>query len=71
MRAMEEQQQRHIKEVYMDSAIKSLASDPGNESISSSKSANTQNTQTQRINEMITKAAKYKINGNAEYTRFP
>ena len=34
MRAMEEQQQRHIKEVYMDSALKSLASDPGNEHIS-------------------------------------
>ena len=33
MRAMEEQQQRRIKEVYMDSALKSLASDPGNESI--------------------------------------
>ena len=33
MRAMEEQQQRRIKEVYMDSALKSLASDPENESI--------------------------------------
>ena len=33
-RAMEMQQQRHIKEVYMDSALKSLASDPDNESIS-------------------------------------
>ena len=33
MRAMEEQQQRHIKDVYMGSAFKSLASDPGNESI--------------------------------------
>ena len=34
MRAMEEQQQRHIKEVYMDSALKSLARDLDNESIS-------------------------------------
>ena len=43
MRAMEEQQKRHIKEVYMDSALKSLASDPGNESVSdcSFKSAHT------------------------------
>ena len=57
MRAMELQQQRHIKEVYMDSALKSLARDLDNESISnlSSKSAHTQNTQTQKINEIITK----------------
>ena len=34
MRAMEMQQQRHIKEVYTDSALKPLASDPDNESIS-------------------------------------
>ena len=67
---MEEQQHRHIKEVYMDSALKPLASDPGNESISncSFKSAYTQNTQTQRINEMITKAVKAKTNNdNAEF----
>ena len=70
MRAMEGQQQRHIKEVCMDSALKPLASDPGNEHISnlSFKSACTQNTQTQRINEMITKVVKAKINNvNAEY----
>ena len=70
MRAMEEQQQRHIKEVYMDSALKSLASDPGNEHISncSFKGAYTQNTQTQRSSEMITKAVKAKINtDNAEH----
>ena len=68
MRAMEEQQQRHMKEVYMDSAL-SLASDPGNERISSlsPKSVYTQNTQTQRINEMITKAVKAKAKNNAEY----
>ena len=62
MRVMEEQQKRHIKEVYMDSALKPLASDPGNDSISnlSSKSAHTQNTQTERINEMITESVKAK-----------
>ena len=62
MRAMEEQQQRHVKEVYMDSALKPLASDPGNESISnvSFKRAYTQNTQTQRINDMITKSVEAK-----------
>ena len=56
MRAMELQQQKHIKEVYMDSALKSLAGDPGSASISnlSFKSAHTQNTQTERINEMVT-----------------
>ena len=66
---MEEQQQRHIKEVYMDSALKSLASDPGNESISncSFKSAYTQNTQTQRSNEMIPQPVKAKNNDNDEY----
>ena len=70
MRAMEMQQQRHIKEVYMDSVLKSLASDPDNESISncSFKSAHTQNTQTQKTNEMITQSAKAKKrNGKAEY----
>ena len=70
MRAMEMQQQRHIKEVFMDSALKPLARDPGNESISnfSFKSAHTQNTQTQRINEMITQSVKAKKrNGKAEY----
>ena len=60
---------RDIKKVYMDSALKPLASDPGNDSISnlSSKSAHTQNTQTERINEMITQSAKAKTrNGKAE-----
>ena len=40
----------------MGSALKPLASDPGNDSVSnlSSKSAHTQNTQTERTNEMIT-----------------
>ena len=68
MRAMELQQQRHIKEVYMDSALKPLASDPGSDSISncSFKSAHTQNTQTERINEMITEVLKLK-NAKAEY----
>ena len=51
-RIMEEEQKRHIQEVYMDSALKSLTRDPGNDSISncSFKSAHTQNTQTERIN---------------------
>ena len=46
MRAMELRQQKHIKEVYMDSALKSLASDPGSASISnlSFKSAHTKYT---------------------------
>ena len=61
MRAMEMQQQRHITEVYMDSALKPLASDPDNERISncSFKSAHTK-TQTQRINEMITQSVQAK-----------
>ena len=66
MRAMQEHQQRHINEVSMDSALKPLASDPGNESVSnlSFKSAYAQNTQTQRINEMITKHVKAKTNND-------
>ena len=70
MRAMELQQQRHIKEVYMDSALKSLASDPGSASISncSFKNAHTQNTQTERINELITESVNAKKrNAKAEY----
>ena len=53
---------RHIKEVYVDSALKSLASDPGSASISicSFKSAHTQNTQTERINELITESVNAK-----------
>ena len=52
-RIMEEQQKRHIKEVYMDSALKPLASDPGNDSISncSSKSAHTHTKYTNRENQ--------------------
>ena len=70
---MEEQQQRHMKEVYMDSAFKPLASNLDNESISnlSFKSAYTQDTNTQRIKEMLTKASDSRKanakNGNAEY----
>ena len=62
MRAMVEQQKRHIKEVYMDSALKSLASELGNDSVSnvSFKSAHTQNTQTEGINEMISESVKLK-----------
>ena len=59
MRAMELQQLRH-KEVYMDSALKPLASDPDNDSVSNCpyKSAHAQNTQTERSNEMITASVK-------------
>ena len=60
MRVMEDQQQRHIKEVYMDSASRSLASERGSDSVSNFpfKSEHTQNTQTERINAMI----KEKVN---------
>ena len=72
MRVMEDQQKRHIKEVYMDSALRSLASDRSSDSVSnfSFKSAHTQNTQTERINAMITenvnarKAEYYDLSGN-------
>ena len=55
-RVMEDQQRRHIKEVYMDSALRSLSSERGSDSVSnfSFKSAHTQNTQTERINAMTT-----------------
>ena len=56
MRIMEDQQ-KHIKEVYVDSALRSLASEHGSD-ISffkfSFKSAHTQNTATARINAMLT-----------------
>ena len=73
MRAMEEQQQRHMKDVYMDSALKSLAGNLDNESISnlSFKSAYTQDTQTQGIKEMLTRASDLRKanakNHNTEY----
>ena len=43
MRVMEDQQKRHIKEVYMDSALRSLASDRSSDRVSnfSFKSAHT------------------------------
>ena len=43
MRVMEDQQKRHIKEVFMDSALRSLASDRSSDSVSnfSFKSAHT------------------------------
>ena len=57
---MEQQQQRHMKEVYRDSALKSLASNLDNGSISnlSFKSAYTQDLQTQGIKETLTRASK-------------
>ena len=59
MRAMEEQQQRHMKEVYKDSALKQLASNLDNGSISKLpfKSAHIQDTRTQRIKELLTRAS--------------
>ena len=58
MRIMEDQQKRHIKEVYMDSALRSLASDRSSDSVSnfSFKSAHTQNTAIERINAMLTES---------------
>ena len=49
VRAMEQQQQRHMKEVYIDSALKPLASNLDNESISNSSFNNvyTRDLQTQ------------------------
>ena len=45
-RVMEDQQQRHIKEVYVDSALRSLSSERGSDSVSnlSFKSAHTKYT---------------------------
>ena len=62
MGVMEDQQKRHIKDMCMGSAFKPLASELGNDSASnvSFKSAHTQNTQTERINEMITQSVKDK-----------
>ena len=73
MRAMEEQQQRHMNEVYMESALKPLASNLDNESVSnlSFNSAYTQDTQTQRAKEMLARANGLRKanakNGNTEY----
>ena len=66
MRVMEQQQQRHMKEIYVDPALKSLASNLANESISifPFQSAYTQDLQTQRIKEMLTRASK--ANANTE-----
>ena len=72
MRVMEDQQKRHIKEVYMDSALRSLASDRSSDSVSnfSFKSAHAQNTATERINAMLTesidarKAEYYDLSGH-------
>ena len=57
-RIMEDQQKRHIKEVYMDSALRALASDRSSDSVSnfSFKSAHTQNTAIERINAMLTES---------------
>ena len=59
-RIMEDQQKKHIKEVYMDSALRSLASEHGSDNGSVSnvsfKSAHTQNTAVARINAMLTES---------------
>ena len=70
MRVMEDQQKRHIKEVYMDSALRPLASERGSDSVSnfSLKSAHTQNTQTERTNAMITESVNAR---KAEYYDSP
>ena len=61
---MERQQQMHMKEVYADSALRSLASnlDKGSIWSSSFKIAYTQDTQNQGINEMLARASKAKAN---------
>ena len=72
MRVMGDQQKRHIKEVYMDSALRSLASGRSSDSVSnfSFKCTHTQNTATERINAMLTesinarKAEYYDLFGN-------
>ena len=66
MRVMEDQQEMHIKEVYVDSALRSLASDRSSDSVSnfSFKSAHTQNTATERINAMLTESINVR---KAEY----
>ena len=72
MRVVEDQQKRHIKEVYMDSALRSLASDRNSDSASnfSFENAHTQNTATERINAMLTesinarKAEYFDLSGN-------
>ena len=80
MRVMEDQQKRHIKAIcihiyiyiYMDSALRSLASDRSSDSVSnlSFKSAHTQNTATEGTNAMLTertnsrKAEFYDLSGN-------
>ena len=55
---MEDQPKRHLKEVYMDSALRSLASEHGAGSVSnfSFKSAHTQKTSTARITAMLTES---------------
>ena len=70
---MEDQQKRHIKEVYTDSALRSLASEHGSDNSVSNcsfKSAHTQNTAIERINAMLTesinsrKAEYFDLSGN-------
>ena len=59
VRIMEDQQKRHIKEVYMNTALRSLASEHGSDNSVSNfsfKSAHTQNTATERINAMLTES---------------
>ena len=62
---MEDQQKRHIKEVYMDSALRPLASDRISDSVSnlSFKSARTQNTAIERINAMLTESINSRKSG--------
>ena len=64
---MEDQQKRHIKKVYMDSALRSLASEHGSDNSVSNvsfKSAHTQDTAIARINAMLTESINA---GKAEF----
>ena len=66
-RIMEDQPKRHIKEVCMDSALRSLASEHGSDNSVSNvpfKSAHTQNTAISKINAMLTESINA---GKAEF----
>ena len=58
MRIMEQQQQMHMKEVYKESALKSLASNAESESVVSLRTALSNNSRTQRVQEMLSRASQ-------------
>ena len=64
MRVMEDQQKRHTKEVYVDSALRSLSSELSNDSVflifHLKVHTHKIHTHTERINAMITDSVKAK-----------